>query len=62
MKLKNNMILTALYLSFIVIGVIMVFPFVWMIATSFKTGSDVYSLSLLPKRFTIGNYIKVLGK
>ena len=49
MRFKKNVRMTLLYLAFIVIGVAMVFPFIWMIATSFKTGTDIYSLSLLPK-------------
>ena len=53
--------MTLLYLAFIVIGVAMVFPFIWMIATSFKTGTDIYSLSLLPKKFTLENYREVLA-
>ena len=54
--------MTLLYLAFIVIGVAMVFPFIWMIATSFKTGTDIYSLSLLPKKFTLENYREVLSE
>ncbi len=49
MRLKKNVRMTLLYLAFVVIGVVMVFPFIWMIATFFKTGTDIYSLSLLPK-------------
>lgn len=43
-------------------GVIMVFPFVWMLLTSFKTGSDIYSFSLIPKPFVAENYQTVLSK
>ena len=53
--------MTLLYLAFVVIGVVMVFPFIWMIATFFKTGTDIYSLSLLPKKFTLDNYREVLA-
>ena len=61
MRFKKNVRMTLLYLAFIVIGVAMVFPFIWMIATSFKTGTDIYSLSLLPKKFTLENYREVLS-
>ena len=60
MKTKKTVQKAILYLAFIGIGVIMVFPFVWMIATSFKTGSEIYSLDLIPKNPTWKNYIKVL--
>lgn len=61
MRFKKNVRMMLLYLAFIVIGVAMVFPFIWMIATSFKTGTDIYSLSLLPKKFTLENYREVLS-
>lgn len=60
MKTKKTVQKAILYLAFIGIGVIMVFPFIWMIATSFKTGSEIYSLDLIPKNPTWKNYIKVL--
>ena len=35
----------------------MVFPFVWMISTSFKQPADIYTLSLLPAHPTLNNYV-----
>ncbi len=43
-------------------GVVMVFPFIWMLLTSFKTGTDIYSFSLIPKPFVTDNYQTVLQK
>jgi len=40
----------------------MVFPFVWMLLTSFKTGTDIYSFSLIPKPFVAANYAAVLAR
>ena len=37
-------------------AVFMVFPFVWMILTSLKTGADVYSFSMIPNPATTQNY------
>lgn len=36
------------------------FPFLWMLATSFKTNREVYSsgLSIIPKSFSLANYTK----
>lgn len=48
------------YALLIVLGMIMIFPFIWMVATSFKTGKEVYSLSLMPSHFSLGNYIEVI--
>jgi len=41
-------------------GIIMIFPFVWMVATSFKQPWDVYNLSIIPPEVTISNYIRLL--
>ena len=37
-------------------AVFMVFPFIWMILTSLKTGADVYSFSMIPNPATTQNY------
>ena len=31
--------------------VTVVFPFLWMFATSFKQGADIYSIGLIPKTY-----------
>ncbi|GKS15062.1 sugar ABC transporter permease [Paenibacillus chitinolyticus] len=38
------------------------FPFLWMLATSFKTNKEVFSsgLSIIPKTFSLANYTKAL--
>ncbi len=42
-------------------GVLMVMPFVYMLATSFKPNAEVYELSLLPRAPTLVNYGRLLG-
>src|SRR5579859_429666 len=54
--------LLATYVGLTLVGVVMVFPFVWMIATSFKQPSDVYTLSLLPTKPTLDNYVIALTR
>ena len=56
---KTKQIIAYIILS--VCGFIMIFPFLWMLATSFKTGAEVYSLSLWPKDFSLANYQKILS-
>jgi multiple sugar transport system permease protein len=41
-------------------GLVIIFPFLWMLATSFKTGVDVYNMSLIPKVFSFQNYLHVI--
>src|SRR5579859_1464150 len=50
----------ALYVGLTALGVVMVFPFLWMISTSFKDPADIYTLSLLPTRPTLNNYVIAL--
>jgi len=49
-----------LYLILFLGGLGMIFPFVWMIASSLKQASEIYSLSLVPANPTVDNYRTVL--
>src|ERR1700687_2961333 len=49
-----------LYTGLTALGIVMVFPFVWMISTSFKQPADIYTLSLLPTHPTLDNYVIAL--
>jgi multiple sugar transport system permease protein len=42
-------------------GVLMVTPFAYMLAASFKTNAEVYQLSLLPRAPTLDNYRRLAG-
>ena len=41
-------------------GVVMITPIVFMVATSFKTGKEVYELSIIPSKPTLANYVFIL--
>lgn len=60
MRTQKKIRMALIYFFFILVGAVTVFPFIWMISTSFKTGTDIYSLSLIPKRFTWENYFRVV--
>ncbi|MDR2480332.1 MAG: carbohydrate ABC transporter permease [Treponema sp.] len=51
-----------LSLALVVLGVIMVIPMFWMIATSFKTRSQIWQPSWIPDPFTLENYEQVLDQ
>ncbi len=51
-----------LYLILLLGGLGMIFPFIWMIASSLKRAADIYSLSLIPPSPTLANYREVLEK
>ncbi|MDJ1160035.1 carbohydrate ABC transporter permease [Chelatococcus sp. SYSU_G07232] len=42
-------------------GIVMVMPFVYMLATSLKDNSEIFELSLWPRHPTLDNYAQVLG-
>jgi multiple sugar transport system permease protein len=43
-------------------AVLMVFPFVWMLLSSFKEAREVLSPAFFPQQFTLANYIEVLTR
>ena len=51
-----------LYLILLLGGLGMIFPFVWMIASSLKRAADIYSLSLIPPSPTLDNYREVIQR
>jgi multiple sugar transport system permease protein len=51
-----------LYAVLTAVGIVMVFPFVWMVSTSFKQPLDIYTLSLLPTHPTLDNYVIALTR
>ncbi|MEJ7136888.1 carbohydrate ABC transporter permease [Amphibiibacter pelophylacis] len=48
-----------LYVAAIVISAISVFPFIYAISTSLKTGSDLFNPALWPKAPTFSNYLSL---
>lgn len=59
---KKNIGLWISYLTLIILGLFAVTPFIWQVSTSFKTLPDLMqnSTSILPKEFTLKNYITVI--
>lgn len=49
-----------LYVVLLLGGLAMVFPFLWMVASSLKNAADIYTLSLIPPHPTLDNYSAVL--
>lgn len=50
-----------LYLILSILGLGMIFPFIWMAVTAFKLPQDIYSLSLIPNPITLDNYRIVIN-
>ena len=43
-------------------GIVMITPIVFMASTSFKTGQEIYSLSIIPDQPSLENYIYILNE
>ncbi len=52
----------ALYLILLAGGLLMIFPFVWMVVSSLKSASEIYTLSLVPPNPSLTNYREVLNE
>jgi multiple sugar transport system permease protein len=59
MKTDNGGKILITHIIIIIIGFAMLYPVIWLIMASFKQGSQIFSdPSLLPKTWTIQNYVK----
>ena len=43
-------------------GIVMITPILFMLSTSFKEGTEVYSLTIFPEKPTLVNYLFILGE
>ncbi|RDU25025.1 carbohydrate ABC transporter permease [Anaerosacchariphilus polymeriproducens] len=59
MRKKVNSFLLRIIL--LILGLIVVYPFIWMLSSSFKNNSEINALkqTLLPKVFTLNNYLNM---
>ncbi len=51
---------SAAYLVLAVLSIAMIFPFFWMLMSSFKDASQIFTPRLVPEHPTIDNYIQIL--
>ncbi len=59
---QQKLILDLVSYSILLLGmVLMVGPFLWMIATSFKLPADQYTKTLIPPAFTLDNFRELLS-
>jgi multiple sugar transport system permease protein len=64
-KVNNKKVNSFLvYLILLIIGFMVIIPFVWMVSTSFKPNSEILSKSItfFPKNFTLKNYSRVFSR
>ncbi len=56
---RNPVGVAVLYVLAIIVSVFSVFPFVYAISTSLKTGSDLFNSSLWPTNGSLANYVSL---
>jgi len=61
MRNKKLLQTTLRHVLLFLFGLAMLFPFIWMLATSLKSGAEVYSLSLIPDNPSFKNYLRLLS-
>ena len=47
------------WIALSLLGIVFVYPFVWLVSASFKPRSDVFDNKLIPETFTFDNYVQV---
>lgn len=62
MKKSKKISTTLVYIALIIGSVIMIFPFVWMILTAFKTNAEVMQIppTILPSSWNLSSFTKAL--
>jgi trehalose/maltose transport system permease protein len=56
---RNPWVMTLLYVAAIVVSIVSVFPFIYAVSTSLKSGSELFDSSLWPKSPSFANYISL---
>ena len=60
MMVEKRIGTSAAYLVLAVLSIAMIFPFFWMLMSSFKDASQIFTPRLVPEHPTIDNYIQIL--
>ena len=47
------------WVALALLGVVFVYPFVWLVSASFKPRGEVFDNRLIPETFTFDNYVTV---
>lgn len=63
-RVRQNVSATIIHFFLIAIGLIWIYPFLWMIASSFKSQGEFFKnrIGLIPMDFTIDNFVRLWNK
>ena len=58
MRRKKRGGMALLYVLIILVGIVMLYPLVWMFFATFKSNNEIFgTLKLLPERFILSEYL-----
>lgn len=61
MKTKKRINLSLTYLLLVILSIIWLFPIFWVVLTSFRGEGTAFVSYIIPKTFTLDNYIKIFN-
>ncbi|WP_445491697.1 sugar ABC transporter permease [Niallia sp. 03133] len=61
-NVKRKFDLLVGYLLLIIISIFCLYPIVWIVLSSFRTGTSLYSARVIPTQFTIAHYVTLFEK
>ena len=57
-KIKKNLNATSRYVILILVGIVMLYPLLWLLGASFKTNAEIFtSINFIPKRIDFSSYV-----
>lgn len=61
MKTKKRINLSLTYILLIILSIVWLFPIFWVVLTSFRGEGTAFVSYIIPKTFTLDNYIKLFN-
>lgn len=59
MEARKNKIRYGIGIALTIILTIDLLPYLWLLVSSFRASDDPFTSSVLPSRYTIGNYVTI---
>ena len=56
-KIKENLRITGMYAFLVVICVVIIYPILWIVFSSFNPSQSMFSSTLIPKEMSLSNYV-----
>ena len=58
-RAKNTLYSGIYHIGMVALGIVMLYPLLWMVSSSFKPTAEIFgNLSLIPQQFSLDNYVR----